>query len=232
MTFEQFVIAARYRLHDIRDAEGKVITEASEDGITWTSALLQQLCAQGIQEVSRLLIAFKLYNYVNEAALTRRHPVRLTVAGGVEDLPDGFIKILNIQYSTEPDKIYKYVPAEEFFSTRWRSTNNETDEDRRISDYSFTYFYDADENKMVANYVPFALAEINVEAVIRVSISSLFVIGAQSPELPFVDITDILLDAVEKYAAQSEHNLAQYRALTEEMKFKFGELKAMGEDRK
>jgi len=218
LTFSEFVLSARERLHDLRDASGVVITDASKDGIRWTSVLLQKVCISALHEMSRALIGLKLTNHYNESALTRL-PVPCTIkktTGIIEFAdPDKIYKVLRIQEAGDRSAIYDPVSSEDFFSNRYRSTY--------VNEKFFTAYFNEDTKKVEHRSSKISASDISAEAVIKVQLDTFYTL-ASTDDMPFMDIEDLMLDYVEKDADIIQHDPTQVQILREEIKFKIGML--------
>lgn len=218
LTFSEFVLSARERLHDLRDASGIIITNATSNGIRWTSVLLQKVCISGLHEMSRTLIGLKLTNHYNESALTRL-PIPCTIkkdTGIIEfESPDKIYKVIRIQEVGDRTAIYDPVNAEDFFSKRYRSTY--------ANEKFFVAYFNEDAKKVEHRSSKISTADILAEAIIKVQLDTYYTLESVD-NMPFMDIEDLMLDYVEKNADLIQHDPTQVEILRQEIKFKIGVL--------
>lgn len=228
MTFSQLVILARKRLHDYREATGAIITDASKNGIRWSSSELQAVCKGALQEMLRTFRAMGLHDYIHVDVQHQRIVVTLKQSSGLVDgLPavpgDGFIRVERI---TSPDlgTIYYRVKHREFDSKRWRITaadSNDTD----LTEGVFISFWDNASNTLKTTVYPLPAADIpNCMADIKVPLNSLFTITS-TVELPFIDIDDIILDYIDLHGALIDHDTALAQSTRGIINTKLQELK-------
>jgi len=214
MTFSNLILLARKRLHDYRDADGGIITAASDDGIRWSSDELQQVCKGALQEMLRTFRAMNLHDYIHADVQHQRLTVSIDLSGEVLNLPPvpgaGFIRVKRIM---TPDRgtIYHRVNHSEFDSKRWRITaadSNDTD----LIEGVFASWWNAVDEELETFVYPYPTEVIeNCIAQVVVPLNSIFTI-ASSVELPFIDIDDIILDYIEMHGALIDHDrpLVQY----------------------
>lgn len=228
MTFSEFMILARKRLHDYRDKDGAIITSAATDGIRWSSSELESVCKGAILEMLRTFRAIKLDNYVHSDIQHQRKLVRLGTSGVVEDLPEiptssGFVRVERI---TDPASgmIYYRVKQKEFSSKQWRITAADSD-DTDLTEGVFMSYWDGDSNELVTTVWPLPSEEVsNCIAEVIIPLTALFN-SSSTVQLPFIDIDDILLDYVELQGSLIDHDLAQVKFTREVINTKLQELK-------
>lgn len=220
MTFSEFIIQLRYRLQDIRKADTSVITLATDDGIRWSSLVLQTIAKGAITEMLRTLSALKLNEYINTAIQFQVLPISINVEGGVEGLPDAYNKILSI--IDEDNNTYEFISQEKFFTNEYMSLDEENGIGNTTNKY-FTVFYNFN-NEGSTPIVKTNTTELKSgKAVIKVPLTELYTITNASP-LPFVDVDDLLLDIAEKEARNYEVNSPRADALNKNIDRKLQEL--------
>lgn len=220
MTFSDLVLKARRRLHDLRDGSGSVITDATKDGIRWTSNELADVCKTGLIELQRNLIALGLKRHINTAAQYQFVTCEIKVGSGfgeVIGLPDGFYDVKRLQ-TTDASKIYEWMEQDEFFGARYLMVEDSNGNfiDKRV----FTMVYSEEANRMKVLTLPIPTPEVNnVQAIILKSLESLYDLES-TDDLPFVNSFDLLLDYVEREARRIEHNPNQLKAVNDYINFK------------
>lgn len=223
MTFSEFVLKSRKRLHDLRGATGTVITDAATDGIRWSSDSLQELCIGALQEMLRTFRALGLTDYIHVEVQTRIVPCKIEAATGiVKDLPAGYLRLHRIQavYRTQ---IYDPKDADTFFSKKWRTAGGSSDEG--IEECWFTTVFDTDDQELVTHALPVPTADLeNCQAIIVLGLESFYTL-ASTEELPFLGINDLMLDYVEKQAHQEDHDDPYVKLVTQTITTKLQELK-------
>lgn len=234
MTFSEFVLESRKRLHDYRNSNMEVITDASKDGIRFTSEQLQSICKGALQEMLRTFRALKLDNYIHTEVQHQFMDCEIASGSGVlNNITDGFQKIKRIQ-ADDISVIYDYIEPEEFFSKKWRtaildvvtpsSGSCTVKEIQAIGEAWFTVTWDAANKKPIINTLPLPSAKIeNCKAVVVYPLNAFFTL-ASTTDLPFIDIDDIMLDYAEKQARQIDHNNQQVDLVMKTIQNKLGEL--------
>lgn len=228
MTFSNLILLARKRLHDYRDENAGIITDASDDGIRWSSDELQQVCRGALQEMLRTFRAMKLHDYIHTDVQYQRIVVSLSTSGEVQNLPpipsgNGFIRVERI---TTPDLgiIYHRVKHSEFDSKRWRITAADSN-DTNLTEGVFASWWDTVNNELVTLVYPFPTSTVeNCIAQVIVPLNSLFTLTS-IVELPFIDIDDIILDYIEMHGALIDHDRALVQYNRELINTKLQELK-------
>ena len=233
MTFPELVIKARYRLHDIRTADGAIITDAATDGIRWSSTQLTSLCKGAIHELLRTLRGFvardksqrvksTLNNFINNSVQTQIVTCKIEKdSGNVSGLPDKFYKLHRLQ-APDFSLIYDEVDAEVFFSKKWRLLDISSIDECPIDERWFCPVWDADKGKIVVKTIPILTEDItNVRAILTLPIDSLLTLTSTT-DLPFVDLDDIILDFIERQGSIEEHNPQQAKYLMELITLKLG----------
>ena len=226
MTFSELILDARYRLHDIRDNSGSIITDSSKDGIRWTSVLLQQISKSALTEMSRTLLAFGLKPYINNSYRTKKVNVTIdtdvsTGVSTVSNLPSGTYKILRIQVAAHPEDIYKELTPEEFASRRYLTTSD--DDGDYIDKKGFFRYYDEVSLELITEVTPAISGSMGAEAFLYYGLENQFVI-TNADDLPFMDINDLMLDFIEKEARIREHNPQQVKEMETSIMTKLKEL--------
>jgi hypothetical protein len=200
MNFSNLILLARQRVHDARTRLGAFITDASVDGIRWSSANLASLCRGAISELYRDLLSIKDCKNIAKDLLYQIVQVTLGADGKVTGLDEvNFTKILKITAPTlegTNPKIYTFIDQEAFFSERYNTRT--IDSEILIEDYVFTVIYNLTDKKKEVRFLPFPSEEIeNCEAIVNVPLNSLLTLES-SDELPFVDTEDLILDYCER----------------------------------
>lgn len=221
MTFSEYILGIRYRLHDIRDNSGTVITDASKDGIRWTSALIQQVAKSALTEMSRTLLAIGLTKHINESIQIRKVQVQIAAGTGiVNNLPGGQYKVLRIAEAYESSNIYDQVDSTEYLSKVWR---NRPVDSIQITRRGFVQYYDEADKKIITEVTPISSEDITAFAMVYVSLENLFAVE-NTDDLPFINVNDIMLDYAEMEGRRIEHNPQQREFLWSEIQRKLQEL--------
>ncbi len=215
MTFSELMLKARRRLQDIRDASGVLITDASKDGIRWTSVLLSDVLIEGLHDFSRTLIGLKLTNHYNESAFNRIQDCTIEKVTGkvVFSVPERIYKVVRLIEVADRTAIYDYVSPDDFFSNIYRSSY--------VDEKFFTTVFD-DNTKLVEGLVSkISVDNIAARAINKINLDDLYTIES-TVELPFVNINDLILDYIEKVARVIEHNPTQAQVVNQDIQFKLG----------
>jgi hypothetical protein len=223
MTFSELVLLARQRLHDYRDRNGSIITDATVDGIRWTSVDIQTLSKGALQEMLRTLRALKLENHINQAVQTQIVPVKLATSGLVTDIGT-FIKITCIQPQSVTNglkNIYYPVSPEEFFSKKYRTYDSSNE---GIEDKVFTVIYDITTKEFQVRYFPILVEEVEASAIVYKGLDAFYTM-TETASLPFIEVDDLILDYIEKNGRSIEHSPEQSKEITQRIVNKLGELK-------
>lgn len=204
MTFSEFVLKSRKRLHDLRTANGAIITDAATDGIRWSSDSLQELCIGALQEMLRTFRALKLDNYIHVEVQTRIVACKIESATGlVIDLPDDYLRVTRIQEPTRSN-IYDWKDPETFFSKKWLTAGSTDDE--AIEERWLTSVFDTDDKVLKTYVTPIPTSDIeNCSAIVTLGLEDFYTL-ASTEDLPFLGINDLMLDYVEKQARQEDHD--------------------------
>jgi hypothetical protein len=225
MTFTNFVVLSRQRVHDVRTRQGALITDATTDGIRWSSANLVSLCRTSLQEMYRSLLALKEYRDVAKDLLYQIHQCALKTDGSVTGLDEvNFTKVLKIVVSSnslgEP-KIYSWIDQDEFFAKRYdaKSVNNQT----LIEDHCFTVVYDKTESKKKIKVLPFPTQEVEAEASVVVPLIDILTLES-TISLPFVDLEDLALDYCEREMRRRNGETTLVKEITDSINRKLKEL--------
>jgi hypothetical protein len=225
MTFTNFVVLSRQRVHDVRTRQGALITDATTDGIRWSSANLVSLCRTSLQEMYRSLLALKNYRDVAKDLLYQIHQCKLQPDGSVTELEEiNFTKVLRIVVSSnslgEP-KIYSWIDQDEFFAKRYdvKSVNNQI----LIEDHCFTVVYNTTNSQKEIKILPFPAEETNAEITLVVPLTDILTLESTS-SLPFVDLEDLALDYCEREMRRRNGETALVKEITDSIDRKLKEL--------
>lgn len=214
MTFDDLIINTRYRLFDIRERTGSLITDASNDGIRWSSVILQSVCKGATLELLRILQVLKLTNNFNlSSSYQLISGLQIDLATGVLSggFPDGVTHVFKLQ-TADLTRIYSSISQDKFFSYRY-SLGEVAENNIPVDDAVFASFFNAEDKKIEIRTLPLYPADItNVQAFVRLPFSDLLTIG-NTDELPLFDIDDLLLDFCEREARRREHNITQLKDL-------------------
>jgi len=218
MLFKDFVLEVRKRLQDMRKADGTLITVATEDGIRWSSDVLTSVCSGQLMECLRTFSAMKLRPWINEAAQYQNISSGAKITAGTGVINVGtivFSKILNIQEKATPTRIYEFIEQELFFDMRYKTQD--------IDGAYYSYFYDTNVNKVQAQVLPPPAMDIDIAIVVKVPLDSIYTLDS-TIVLPFIDITDLLIDYAEMEARRIEGNTGAAKDLQAIIDFKLKEL--------
>lgn len=202
MTFSELIIRARYRVYDVRDSEGNIITDPTKDGIRWTSDSLVVSAREALMELTRDIISFDYRHYFNSAYIYRNVPGVLKPTGIVEIDSNVIGKISGIRRMMNYNKdIYDYVTPELFYSKDYENSLLE-------NDYVFSLSSDQD-NNIVVNVLPLPESDINVKLICYIDLSTVFSL-VYTNNLPFINIDDLMLDYIVRNCNIIEHDLDEY----------------------
>lgn len=219
LTFNNLIVRARRRIHDLRDASAVIITDSTKDGIRWSAADLATNITESLIEISRDLVAYDIKGYINTS-------VRYGVTTATIKKSTGLI-----EFSVQSSKFYDVVKIESVGKQIWKkvTASEFASDDYRNSledEYVFTSYLDIGTKAIIyATYPINADADTNVKATCTLDLKELFVTTNES-ELPFYGIDDLVLDYIERNCKQDEYDLQRVAELTQTIDKKLQVLKA------
>lgn len=230
MLFSELILEARQRLHDIRRYDMVLITSATEDGVRWSSTQLQQVIKGALLEMLRTFRSQKkLKKFINNSVQNRVVAAVIKAGTGLIDpLPSGFYNIERIQLQ-QKGYIYSELDMKEFVAKDWelsQQASTVVDDLCAIDERWFMGYWDAIDKKIQVKTLPIPAVDTDVTLYLVQQPQELFTISA-TVDLPFVEVDDIMLDFIEKNAAQIEDNGSQVKLLNDTIELK---LKRLGDE--
>jgi len=207
-----------------------LITSATEDGVRWSSTQLQQVIKGALLEMLRTFRSQKkLRKFINNSVQNRIVEVKIKAATGLVDLlPKGYYKIERLQL-TQKKYIYSELGMKEFVAKSWELEQQSSivvDDLCAIDERWFMPYWDVTGNKIAVKTLPAPDEDTIALAYITQQPQELFNIDSVV-NLPFVEVDDIMLDFIEKNAAQIEHNDQLVKLLVQTIEVK---LKRIGDE--
>jgi hypothetical protein len=205
MIYSNFLLESRKRVHDARDKDGNIITDAGVDGIRWTSAQLAEAIKQGLMEFTRDVLSLDYRHYFNSAYLFKLAPGTIAKDTGLFTFASGdadtYGDILRIETPLGTVR-YTYKDPDIFFSEEYQNNT--------LDNISYVFTRVTDENNEIVTYaLPISTTDIQARAFATVNLESLFVL-TNTKELPFHNIDDLMLDYAARNCNLIEHDMQQF----------------------
>jgi len=199
LTFQNLIVRARRRIHDIRGASALIITTYDQDGIRWSAIDLANSVTESLLELTRDLIAFNIRGHINTS-------IRYSILFGTIEAATGvytvigdakFYDILRIEALGK--EVYEYVIPGRFFSEDYRASLLD-------GTFVFTSAMDVNTNLPVYSVYPIPAAVTQAKAVCSMDLKDIFNIG-NTEILPFYGIDDLVLDYIERTCKNDEYDM-------------------------
>lgn len=219
MIFSELLLRSRKRVYDARDKYGNVITDATVDGIRWSSTQLESSMREALMEFTRDLISLNYKSYYNVSYLYRYITGTAANSSGIVTLvgTDEINDIIRIETSLGTDR-YTYTDPDKFFSDEYQ--NNTLEEES----YVFTQV-PFSTGAIVIYLLPIPTATIPVRAFCDINLETLFTLTNTS-ELPIHNVDDLMLDYISRNCNLIEHDMQQFDIMDKVIDKKLQILKA------
>jgi len=218
LTFQNLIVRARRRIHDVRDASALIITTYDQDGIRWSATDLAESITESLLELTRDLIAFNIRGHINTS-------IRYSILFGTIEASTGIytvvgdIKFYDILRIEALDKeVYEYVTPERFFSEDYRASLLD-------GTFVFTSAMDVNTNLPVYSVYPIPTVVTQAKAVCSMDLKDIFDID-NTETLPFYGIDDLVLDYIERTCKNDEYDMQRVAELSAIIDKKLQVLKA------
>lgn len=199
MTLGEFILELRERVQDLRDINGDIITDPSDDGIRWTGSQLAKIVRIALSAGGRLLSVYPsspLLIQISASSIIGEYTGITNVQGRVV-LPDDVLAVTSVLKSggSEP---YGYVKPSVF--REYMVQNSQP----RQSEYFYTTMYDTTNKERILSITP-------IENGITLIYAGIYRPEYSMPDDKDVEIflqgaDDFLLDIAERECRDREHN--------------------------